>query len=179
MYRLSGNVGIQLKTQTNRGRVYSTQAALLVLNCVGLVPKGPNSSLSSLALQKGNISRLQVGPQKAGLYLQRARSQRAICMRKHVHRCTMEYIYTQQRSFVTPVPRQRFIFFSFQTSLRQLSLVSWRSWGRRGTKNNTNEKKKYVCLDSSRGDGRWVEILLCFPHNSVSGESSKITSRQN
>lgn len=45
-----------------------------------------HSSLSSLALQRGNIKPPQVGPHKTGLYLQRASSQHTISMQKHAHR---------------------------------------------------------------------------------------------
>lgn len=87
-------------------------------NCLGLMPKGPCSSLSSLASQKGNISPQQVGPQKTRLYLQRASRQHTISMQKHARRCTMEYIRTQQRSFVTPVPLQ--VYFC-QSNQRRFS----------------------------------------------------------
>ncbi len=110
------------------------------LNCVGLMPKGPCSSLSSLALQKGNISLPQVGPQKARLYLQRASSQHTISMQKHAHRCTMEYIRTCQRSFVAPVSLQ-ICFISVSHPLGS-SVVFWRSRMRRG---NTKEKGACLC----------------------------------
>lgn len=100
------------KNPINKVAFSPTHAASLVLNCAGLMPKGLQSSLSSPALQKGNISPPQVGPQQTRLYLQRASSQHTVIMQKHAHRCTMEYIHTHQRSFVAPVPLRICFFFS-------------------------------------------------------------------
>lgn len=111
------------------------------------MPQGPCGSLSSPALLRGNISQPQVGPQKTVLYLQRASSQHIISMQNPTHRCTMEYIHTWQRSFVTPVPLQICFFFNFPVSHPWGScVVLWRS--RRIVKGSEEQKKKkeHVCV---------------------------------
>lgn len=118
------------------------------LNCVGLMPKGPCSSLSSLALQKGNISPPQVDPQKTRLYLKRASSQYTISMQNHGHRSTMEYIHTVQRSFVAPVPLQICWFLFCQSSLRQCCCLV-KIQGKKGNEEQQTEKEKRACLCSS------------------------------
>lgn len=113
------------------------------LNCAGLMPKGLCSSLSSLALRRGNISPPQVGAQRTRLYLQRASSQHTIRMQTHAHRCTMEYTHTRQRSFVAPVPLQICFFLSV---IPEAVLLSCEDLGREGgMKSEQHKRERSLC----------------------------------
>jgi len=130
-------------------------------NCVGLMPRGPSGSLSSLALQKGNIGPPQVGLQKTRLYLQRASRQHTINMQKHAHRCTMEYIRTHQRSFVAPVPRQICIFLC-QSSQRQFCCLVKIEREKQNEEQQPWKRKEPVCVGLSQSVIKKVETHSVF-----------------
>lgn len=128
------------------------------------MPKGPCSSLSSLALQKGNISLPQLGPHKTRLYLQRASSQHTISMQKHEPRCTMENIQTHQRSLVAPA------LLHFSLSVNPPAVPLWcKDVRREGEWTITKTKGKRACvlystqLCFSRSAGMWMLCVLFIP----------------
>lgn len=152
-YTLSRHLRLQLNNINTVSTVHTCCLPFLIV--LGWHLRVHIASLSSLALEKGNISPPQVAPQKTRLYLQRASSQQTISMQKHSPTFTMEYMRRQQRSFVAPVLLQIcFLFFFFVIPEAVLLSCEDLRWGREWRATHTKEKgvSTFVSV-SEKGSG--------------------------